>query len=215
MTRAPALTLSIMASASSSGVALGICPLPFTVSAKIGRSSSVQPGQIAGATEPRRAESMPATNVPCVHATLSARLQVPLSFPGISRMSSRRGQDGPVPQGHRSRQLRSQGGPGRVHQLGESDEIQGAHHAPATNRILIRGSSIAPARLAPRPSEVKSEQSYKSGRSPPWANAIVHGLCHLTVAVGYRLSHRAQHRVHGAGQRPQRRSLLGSRTVEG
>lgn len=85
MTRAPVSTLSVRASARSSGLALGICPLPLAVSAKLGRSN-VHPGQIAGATEPRLAESIPATNVPCVHATVAERAQVRVSFPGISRM---------------------------------------------------------------------------------------------------------------------------------
>jgi len=55
-------------------------------SAKIGRTNKVQPGQIAGADEPRLAHKMPATNVPCVQAKLSARWQAPPSRPGISRI---------------------------------------------------------------------------------------------------------------------------------
>jgi hypothetical protein len=41
------------------------------LSEKIGRTSKVQPGQIAGATELLFAHKMLATNVPCVQATLS------------------------------------------------------------------------------------------------------------------------------------------------
>ena len=86
MTRAPASALATIASASSSGVALGIPRLLLDVSAKMGRNNSVHPGQIAGATEPRRAQSIPATNVACVHAIVSARAQVPSIFPRASRM---------------------------------------------------------------------------------------------------------------------------------
>jgi hypothetical protein len=61
-------------------------PFPFTASVKMGRTSSVHPGQMAGAEDPRFAESIPATNVPCMHAVLLARAQVPRRLPGISRM---------------------------------------------------------------------------------------------------------------------------------
>src|ERR1700722_6993538 len=81
MIRAPELTHSIIAAASSSSVAPGICPLPLGASAKTGLRNSVHPGQIAGATEPRRAKSIPATNVPCVHATVSAMAHAPFGFP--------------------------------------------------------------------------------------------------------------------------------------
>ncbi len=75
-----------MASASSSGAALGICPLPFVPSAKIGRRIRVQPGQIAGAEDSRRATSIPATKVPCVQAMLSKREQEPRTSAGTSLM---------------------------------------------------------------------------------------------------------------------------------
>lgn len=45
---APALMQSIIVVASSSGIAMGRCPLTGVVSAKIGRISKVQSGQIAG-----------------------------------------------------------------------------------------------------------------------------------------------------------------------
>ena len=53
-----------MAAASASGAALGMSSRPDGYSPKIGRTSSVQPGQIAGADAPRLAERMPATKVP-------------------------------------------------------------------------------------------------------------------------------------------------------
>jgi len=43
---------------------------PAVVSLKIGRTSTVQSGQIAGAGEDRFADKMPAIKVPCWHATL-------------------------------------------------------------------------------------------------------------------------------------------------
>src|SRR5262249_4725800 len=49
-------TLSVTASAISSGVVVGNSPFPATVSAKIGRTNSVHPGQMAGATEPLRGQ---------------------------------------------------------------------------------------------------------------------------------------------------------------
>jgi adenylate cyclase len=69
MTRAPASTHSAIASAVSSGVALGISALSDPVSTKTGLTRSVQPGQIAGALDPRRAARMPATKVPWAIAT--------------------------------------------------------------------------------------------------------------------------------------------------
>ena len=60
-TRAPAFTQSMMASANSPGLALGASALSAGDSRKIGRTSSVQPGQIAGATRSRRADRIPAT----------------------------------------------------------------------------------------------------------------------------------------------------------
>ena len=68
--RAPALTDSTIARPTSSGLAVGKRPLAG-VSVKIGRTSSVHPGQIAGATELRFATKMPATNVPWTQAPLS------------------------------------------------------------------------------------------------------------------------------------------------
>ena len=85
MTRAPASRHSIIAAASSRGVALGMCSLPQVDSAKIGRISTVQPGQMAGAGELRFAARIPVTNVPCRQAMLSARVHPPPSVPGISR----------------------------------------------------------------------------------------------------------------------------------
>ena len=63
--------LSKMAAASFSGVALGSTSSAEVLSEKIGRTSKVQPGQIAGATELLFAHKMLATNVLCVQATLS------------------------------------------------------------------------------------------------------------------------------------------------
>src|SRR5262249_34175496 len=68
--------------------ALGICPFPEFVSRKIGRTNKLHPGQIAGAVEPLLADSIPATNVPCLQAALLDRAQVPANFPGTSRMFS-------------------------------------------------------------------------------------------------------------------------------
>ncbi len=55
MILAPALTLSTMAAASSTGVALRDSPFPAAASAKIGRANSVQSGQMADADDPRLA----------------------------------------------------------------------------------------------------------------------------------------------------------------
>src|SRR5829696_1992646 len=84
MTWAPAWTQSIIADASSSGVALGMSPFADDVSAKIGRMIRVHAGQIDGAAEPLFAHKMPATNVPCMHAALVARSQVPPISPETS-----------------------------------------------------------------------------------------------------------------------------------
>jgi hypothetical protein len=73
--RAPASTHSAIAVASSFGVALGTGSFADAVSEKIGRLSSVQPGQIAGAADSRVADRMPATKVPCMQATPSSREQ--------------------------------------------------------------------------------------------------------------------------------------------
>jgi hypothetical protein len=54
-----------MAEASRWGDAFGICPFVEVVSRKIGRTTKLHPGQIAGATEPLFADSIAATNVPC------------------------------------------------------------------------------------------------------------------------------------------------------
>jgi hypothetical protein len=51
---------------------------------------SGHPGQIAGAAEPRVAESIPATNVPCVHASLVTSEQRTLDYPEASRMNALR-----------------------------------------------------------------------------------------------------------------------------
>jgi hypothetical protein len=64
ITRAFARTVSIIAAASSSAVALGVSVFPDEASAKIGRTSKVQLGQMAGAWEPLFAAMIPATNVP-------------------------------------------------------------------------------------------------------------------------------------------------------
>src|SRR6266542_6618841 len=79
---------STIAPASSSGVALGICPFPEVVSEKMGRTSKVQLGQMAGAREFLLAHKMPATNVPCMQAALLAWAHAPESFPGTSRIFS-------------------------------------------------------------------------------------------------------------------------------
>ncbi len=73
---------------SSSGVALGICPL-FVFAAdsgKMGRTRSVQFGAIAGAALPLLAQRIPATNVPCMHAALLAREQALGELPLTSRI---------------------------------------------------------------------------------------------------------------------------------
>src|SRR4029453_3036013 len=77
---------STIATASSCGVVLGIGLFAEKVSAKIGRTSRVQSGQIAGAEEFLFADNIPATNVPCMHAMLLARAQLPRNRPGISRI---------------------------------------------------------------------------------------------------------------------------------
>jgi hypothetical protein len=77
---------SIIAVASSSGVALGIRPFPDVVSAKMGRTSRTQLGQIAGATEPLFAHRIPATKVPCMQAALLVCVHLPPNPPGISRI---------------------------------------------------------------------------------------------------------------------------------
>src|SRR6186713_1586371 len=71
-TWAPALTQSTIAAARLPAVATGTAAAD---SSKIGRSRIVQPGQIAGAAEPRLEARMPATNVPCVQAKLECREQ--------------------------------------------------------------------------------------------------------------------------------------------
>ena len=71
----------MIAAASSRGVALGMCSLPEVDSAKIGRISTVQSGQMAGAGELRFAARIPVTNVPCRQAMLSARVHPPPSVP--------------------------------------------------------------------------------------------------------------------------------------
>jgi hypothetical protein len=63
MTRAPAFMHSRIAAASSSGPAPGSSAFAEKVSAKTGRTSRVQSGQMAGAAEERLAHNMPATNV--------------------------------------------------------------------------------------------------------------------------------------------------------
>ena len=83
--RTPASRQSRIASASSSGFALGISS-PEAVSAKTGRSQRLAPGQMAGAIEPRFAARIPATKVPCWQAALLAWTHVPQSLPGISRI---------------------------------------------------------------------------------------------------------------------------------
>ncbi len=85
MTRAPAPMHSMIAAASSWGVALGICSCPEVDSANKGRIKRVQPGQMAGAGEFRFANNIPAMNVPCTHAVLSARVHAAALFPPISR----------------------------------------------------------------------------------------------------------------------------------
>jgi hypothetical protein len=63
ITRAPAFMQSRIAVASSSGVALGK-DSPTAAWAKMGRIIRAQSGQMAGATEPRFADRIPATKVP-------------------------------------------------------------------------------------------------------------------------------------------------------
>src|SRR5215468_9763967 len=87
-TRAPASIQSRMAWASSSGVALGISSLAAFVSAKIGRVNRVQLGQIAGAIDPRLADRIPATKVPCRQAILLGWVHALFILPVISRIFS-------------------------------------------------------------------------------------------------------------------------------
>jgi hypothetical protein len=85
MMRAPASTHSAIASAVSSLVAVGM-PASFDpVSRKIGLTRSAQPGQMDGASEPRRAASIPATNVAWAAAVPSAP-RAPAVAPGSVRM---------------------------------------------------------------------------------------------------------------------------------
>lgn len=69
------------------------------VSGKIDRTSKLQPGQIAGAGEPLFADSIPATNVPCLQAVLPGRAQVPADSPGTSRMFSAASSGWPIKTG--------------------------------------------------------------------------------------------------------------------
>src|ERR1039457_2275382 len=88
MMRAPDSMQSKIAPASSWGVALGISPLGEADSAKIGRTSRVQLGQIAGAVEFRLPDRMPATKVPCLQAVLLPREHAPENFPESAWMFS-------------------------------------------------------------------------------------------------------------------------------
>ncbi len=59
----------------------------LTVQAIIRKMARAFPDQeIALTLNRQQPESMPATDVPCIQATLLARVHVPLSFPGISRI---------------------------------------------------------------------------------------------------------------------------------
>jgi hypothetical protein len=73
MIRAPASIVSMMALASSPGLALGMAVPEAKVSVKIGRTRTVQSGQMLGAGDERLAAIMPTTKVPCAQATLSVR----------------------------------------------------------------------------------------------------------------------------------------------
>src|SRR5215208_7418206 len=88
ITRAPAATASLMAAASSSGLALGNAPFLEVVSPKMGRTSNVHSGQIAGAAEPLLAHKIPATKVPCKQAVLPACEQPVPMVPGTPPMPS-------------------------------------------------------------------------------------------------------------------------------
>ena len=79
---------SRQSAASSSGVALGMSPLAEFVSAKMGCTSRVQFGQIAGAGDPFLAHKMPATKVPCMQAKLSPWMHVPEVLSEMSRIFS-------------------------------------------------------------------------------------------------------------------------------
>jgi hypothetical protein len=79
MTLARASTTSTMTSDNSSGALAGkkISPLTLSVegwSMKIGRTNKEQSGHIAGEPDPRLAQRIPATNVPCLQAMLLAFL---------------------------------------------------------------------------------------------------------------------------------------------
>src|SRR5262245_35745866 len=56
------------------------------LSEKIGRTSNVQSGQIAGALDPRLADRIPATKVPCAQAVLSGFAHIPFVAPDTSRI---------------------------------------------------------------------------------------------------------------------------------
>src|SRR5215831_15569907 len=89
MIREPEFTQSTIASASALGDAPIISPLGDAVSLKMGRTNSVQSGQIAGALEPRFADRIPAMKVPCLQEKLSIRSQEAEGLVGISRMFAR------------------------------------------------------------------------------------------------------------------------------
>src|SRR5215213_3224897 len=61
---------STIAFASFAGVALGKPPFPAATSLKMGCTSSLHPGQIAGAGEPLLALKIPAVKVPWMQAAL-------------------------------------------------------------------------------------------------------------------------------------------------
>jgi hypothetical protein len=88
MMRAPASMHWWIAVANSNGVALGSGLSKVVLSEKIGRIKRIQPGQIAGAIESRFADKIPATKVPCRHATLLDCVHAGL-LPEMSRRFSR------------------------------------------------------------------------------------------------------------------------------
>lgn len=79
MIRAPALIVSIIAAARTSGREAGTSSMFSSDSPKMGRSSNVQSGQMAG-VDARRPINTPATRVPCMQAAESGRRQEPLSI---------------------------------------------------------------------------------------------------------------------------------------
>ena len=152
MTRAPASTLSTMASRqrlreSHPAFDRSHSGLPQ----RSGAATACTQDRSPAPRNSRRADRTPATNVPCLHAALPARRQAPTGSPGSSRI------DAPV----RSGCVRSTGPSTRAtvisrrpslrrHQGGESDHVQRGHLAGTgsfRHRCVSTGFAPAPFRL--------------------------------------------------------------------